>query len=115
MKERDRSNRAYTLLMFRSLDLKVCINPDVVVFEEREFIPRSSAAVYTNKCVGGIICTSVNVLDNTETGTLHHLVGTEVENLMPNVQGVTSLTVDVVGGKLYWTERTSDRTVRLDG
>ena len=46
-------------------------------------------------------------------GTLHRLVGTRVENLLPEVKNATSLTVDVVGGKFYWTEKTSDRTGRI--
>ena len=120
VKERDRSNRAYTLLMFRSLDLKVCINPDVVVFRS---VNSFQEAQQPSTPINVLVESSVHPLMywiSTETGTLHHLVGTEVENLMPNVQGVTSLTVDVVGGKLYWTERTSDRTgkirrVNLDG
>ena len=45
-----------------------------------------------------------------DTGTLHRLVGAKVENLLPSVQNATSLTVDVAGGKLYWTEKTGTRT-----
>ena len=47
---------------------------------------------------------------DTSTGTLYRLVGTKVENLVPSVQNVTSLAVDVAAGKLYWTAKTSDRT-----
>ena len=50
---------------------------------------------------------------DTQSGTLHRLVGTEVENLAPSVQNATSLTVDVAGDKLYWTEKTSDKTGRI--
>ena len=32
---------------------------------------------------------------------------------MPNIQNVTSLAVDAAGGKLYWTEKTSNRTGRI--
>ena len=39
-------------------------------------------------------------------GTLHRLVGTRVENLAPHIADVTSLTVDVGGGRLYWTQGT---------
>ena len=49
------------------------------------------------------------------TGTLHRLVGDEVENLVPNVKNATSLAVDMVDGKLYWTEKTGDRTGRIRG
>ena len=50
---------------------------------------------------------------NTETGTLHRLVDTEVEDLVPRVRNATSLAVDVAGGKLYWTEKTSNRSGRI--
>ena len=36
-----------------------------------------------------------------------------MEDLLPNVQNATSLAVDVAGGKLYWAEKTSDRTGRI--
>ena len=47
------------------------------------------------------------------TGTLHRLVGDEVETLVPNVKNATSLAVDIAGGKLYWTEKTGKRTGRI--
>ena len=50
---------------------------------------------------------------DTAVGTLHRLVGTEVENFLPSVQSATSLAVDMTGGKLYWTERISDRTGKI--
>ena len=50
-----------------------------------------------------------------KAGTLHRLVGDEVENFLPNVQNATSLAVDVAGRKLYWTEKTGDRTGRIRG
>ena len=50
---------------------------------------------------------------DTEAGTLHRLVGATVENLLPSVQNATSLIVDATTGKLYWTEKTSDRTGRI--
>ena len=50
---------------------------------------------------------------DTDAGTLHRLVGAKVENLLPNVRNVTSLAVDAVGGKLYWTEKTSDYTGKI--
>ena len=50
-----------------------------------------------------------------KVGTLHRLVNDKVENILPNVQNATSLAVDVAGGKLYWTEKTGDRTGRIGG
>ena len=55
---------------------------------------------------------------NTEAGTLHLLIGDEVEN--SEVQNATSLAVDPGGGKLYWAEKTSDKSgnikrANLDG
>ena len=50
---------------------------------------------------------------DTAAGTLHRLVDTEVENLVPNVRNATSLTLDVANDKLYWTEKTSDTTGRI--
>ena len=47
------------------------------------------------------------------SGTLHRLVGAEVENLVPSVRNATGLAIDVAGGKLYWTERTGDSTGRI--
>ena len=49
-----------------------------------------------------------------DAGTLHRLIADEVENLVSNVNA-TSLAVDMAGGKLYWTEKTSDRTGRIRG
>ena len=48
-----------------------------------------------------------------EAGTLHRLIDAKVEDLLPNVQNATSLAVDVAGGKLYWAEKTSDRTGKI--
>ena len=50
---------------------------------------------------------------NVNSGTLHRLVGAEVENLVPNVRNATGLAIDVAGGKLYWAERTSYSTGRI--
>ena len=47
------------------------------------------------------------------TRTLHRLVGDEVENLVPSVRNATNLAMDVAGGRLYWTEKTSNRTGRI--
>ncbi len=48
-----------------------------------------------------------------EAGTLHRLTDDKVEDLLPNVQNATSLTVDVVDSKLYWAEKTSDRIGKI--
>ena len=50
---------------------------------------------------------------DTNSGTLHRLVGAEVENLVPSVRNATGLAIDVAGSKLYWTERTGDSTGRI--
>ena len=50
---------------------------------------------------------------DTQIGTLYRLVGDKVENLASNVKNATRLAIDVTGGKLYWTERTSERTGRI--
>ena len=50
---------------------------------------------------------------DTDAGTLHRLVSEKVENLLPKVQNATSLTVDMTNGKLYWTEKTRNRTGRI--
>ena len=50
---------------------------------------------------------------DTASGTLYRLVGTEVESLAPGVRNATDLAIDMTGGKLYWTERTSDRTGKI--
>ena len=50
---------------------------------------------------------------NVKSGTLHRLVGAEVENLVPSVRNATGLAMDVAGSKLYWTERTGDSTGRI--
>ena len=50
---------------------------------------------------------------NASTDTLHRLIDDEVENLAPNVKNVTGIAVDAAGEKLYWTERTGERTGRI--
>ena len=54
------------------------------------------------------------------TGTLHRLIGNEVENFIPQVQNATSLTVDAAYNKIYWTEQLgrnkgSIKRANLDG
>ena len=50
---------------------------------------------------------------DTDAGTLHRLVGSKVENLLPNVQNATSLAVDATNGKLYWTEESGKHTGKI--
>ncbi len=50
---------------------------------------------------------------DTNVGTLHRLVGAKVETLVPGVQNATSLAVDMMSEKLYWTEKSSDRTGKI--
>lgn len=50
---------------------------------------------------------------NTQTGTLHRLVGANIENLAPNFKNAINLVVDVANDKLYWTEKTSNRTGKV--
>ena len=50
---------------------------------------------------------------DTETDTLHRLIGAKVENLTRKSQNATSLAVDVEHSKLYWTEQTGDRTGKI--
>ena len=46
-------------------------------------------------------------------GTLHRLVDTEVKDLIQDTGNVTSLTIDAANEKLYWAEKTSDRTGKI--
>ena len=48
-----------------------------------------------------------------DAGTLQSLTGSSVDRLVPNVQNATSVAVDIAGGKIYWAERTSNRTGRI--
>ena len=55
-----------------------------------------------------------------EAGTLHRLVGTEVESFVPEVRNAISLTVETTKGKIYWTEKIGKNTgnvksANLDG
>ena len=57
---------------------------------------------------------------NTNAGTLHFLVGAEVENLVASVQNATSLAVDTTDRKIYWAEQMSRnrgniKSANLDG
>ena len=66
------------------------------------------------------VSTSVNEAElppmywvNSESNTLYGLTDGEVEHLLPSVQNATSLTIDVANDKLYWTEKTSNRTGKI--
>ncbi|MDE0009645.1 MAG: leucine-rich repeat domain-containing protein [Candidatus Poribacteria bacterium] len=50
-----------------------------------------------------------------KTGTLHRLANNKVENPVPRVQNAISLVVDAAAGKLYWTEKTGNRTGKIQG
>ena len=50
---------------------------------------------------------------NAKANTLQRLVDAEVKNLVSEAQNATSLTVDTVNGKLYWTEKTGNRTGKI--
>ena len=50
---------------------------------------------------------------NTQMGTLHHLTGTVIEHFVPSAKNVTSLTVDMAGEKVYWTEKTSNNAGKV--
>ena len=50
---------------------------------------------------------------DTAKGTLHSLVGREVASLVPSVDNAMSLAVDTINEKLYWAEKTSNRTGRI--
>ena len=48
-----------------------------------------------------------------EQGSLYHTTRTNIKKLMPSVRNATSFVVDVTGGKLYWSEKTSKRSGRI--
>ena len=48
---------------------------------------------------------------NTDSGTLHRLVGSSVENIAPGVENVVSLAV--TSDRLYWVETTGNNSGRL--
>ena len=50
---------------------------------------------------------------NAKNSTLQRLSADKVENLKVGVQKTTRLAVDAAGGKLYWTEQTSNRTGKI--
>ncbi len=46
-------------------------------------------------------------------GTLHRLIGDEVEDLLPDVQNATNLALDTTDNKIYWTEQTGKNRGRI--
>ena len=48
-----------------------------------------------------------------KNGTLHRLVGTEVENLLPSVQKATGLVLNSADNKIYWTEQVGKNRGRV--
>ena len=50
---------------------------------------------------------------DTNNGTLHWFTGTSAEPFLPNVRNATSLAVDITRGKVFWTEKTSNRTGKV--
>ena len=52
---------------------------------------------------------------DTETSGFYRLVKNKkrVENVVLGVQNITALAIDVAGGKLYWIEKTSDQTGKI--
>ena len=50
---------------------------------------------------------------NTEIGNLQHLTNAQVENVGISLQNATDFTVDTAGGKVYWTEKTSEATGKI--
>ena len=50
---------------------------------------------------------------NTQTGTVHRLVGAKMENLLPSIKNATNLAVDTANGKLYWTTKINNRRGRI--
>ena len=48
-----------------------------------------------------------------KTDTLQRLVDTEIKNIVSGTQNAISLAVDAAAGKLYWTEKTGNRTGKI--
>ena len=50
---------------------------------------------------------------HTQAGTLQRLTAAEVQGIAPAAQNATGIAVDARAGKVYWAERTSNRTGRI--
>ena len=48
-----------------------------------------------------------------EAGVLQSLTGPDVQRLVPSVQNATGIAVDAAGDKIYWIEKTGDRSGRI--
>ena len=75
--EKDNQDRTYTLLTFRSLDLRVRVKPDVIIFKSASSLPSNNVRPVVH----------VETPDhppmywvNMNDGTLHRLIGGKVEN-----------------------------------
>ena len=80
------------------------------IFKRVTFNATSEAKVHT-----GITTPPLMYWRDTSVGTLYRLLGTKVEHIVPGVKNVTSLAVDVVADRLYWTEKTGDRSGKIQG
>ena len=124
MEKRDQVNRVFMLLTFQSLDLNVRVNPNVKIFQSlNSFQEIQQPVLVTDEIVEKSVPVTDVIIEgtahppmywiNTRTWTLHSLVDTEVENLLPRVRNVTGFALDVTGNKLYWTEKTGNRTGKI--
>ena len=50
---------------------------------------------------------------NTTSRKLYRSTAGSVKNIVPNVQNATSIAVDIAGHKVYWTEKTGERSGRI--
>ncbi len=50
---------------------------------------------------------------NTRNRRLYRIAGSTVKNIVPSVQNATSITVDAVRSKVYWTEKTGAQRGRI--
>ena len=50
---------------------------------------------------------------DTEAGVLQSLTGPDVQRLVPSVQNATGIAVDAAGDKIYWIEKTGNRSGRI--
>ena len=113
VEERDNLNRSYILLTLESLDLMVRVNPDVTVFRSLNSVPTLQQPVPLTDVIAERSGHPPMYWINTKTGTLHRLVGSKVENLLPSVRNAISLAIDITDEKLYWVEKTGNRTGRI--
>ena len=84
-------------------------NGTTVFYDKRQIAPRPQTPVVQVRAAHRPPMYWIN----SEAGTLHRLVGDKVENLASEVRNATGLAIDVPRGRLYWTEKTSNRTGRI--